>query len=353
MERMARLTINLGIASALFAICAATQTQAVAHERSGPSGDSGETVPGGPPCAVIEKFGGDLQILDATRTKLSDPSMGMPVGCGSWISVSKGWVALKHQGGALIRLGAGTFARLKDEKDPLVIHHGVAHLTAGHGRGTIRVITPNARVILNKGTAIVIYNNEEEESQVVALEDSATIENRFETHIPVEVKTGEGSDLNFKLLRVVPSAPRAVAVANVRKILLDLKLEGRSRDLAIAAVQRRMDRHLASATPKSERSPASDDKAREAKEQAVKSYARHPASVDDEFIRRTMARKVAGDERGGEAVLHPKSRYAGKRIKGAPKVETQDDDDGQKASQEEAQEKQRLIEELSRIKDEE
>jgi hypothetical protein len=348
---MKRASSKLLVASALCAAWSATASYAA--ERTGPSGDSGETTPGGPPCAVIERFGGDLQILDATRTKLQDPAVGMAVGCGSWISVSKGWVALKHEDGALIRLGAGTFARLKDDKDSLVLHHGEALLTAGHGRGTIRAITPNARVILTKGTGVVIYSPEEEESQLIALEDQATIENRFETAAPVNVRAGEGSSLNFKLLRVVPTAPRAVAIAALRKHLADLKLEGRARDLAVAAVQRRAERHLAAATAKPDRGPASAvDK--EKAEKLKKSYARHPAGADDEFIRRTMARKVAGDERAGEAVLHPKSRYKGKLIKGHPQVTPTDEDEVEKKTTlDEAVEKQHLIEELSKIKEEE
>jgi hypothetical protein len=338
--RPSRKLSRNSIAVLLLALAPAGQ----AHERTGPSGGAEGAAPKALPCAVIERFAGDLQILDATRTHLEDPRLGGGIECGSWVSVSKGWVVLKHQGGALIRLGEGSFIRLKDEADALILHHGQAFLAAGHGRGPIRLITPNARIEVKKGTVLAIYSPDEEESQLIALEDSAEIMNRFETSRPVTVRAGEGSSLNFKLLRVVPSAPRAVAVAALRKHLSDLKLEGRTRDAAVAAIQRRQERKFASHTAtKAERAPASEQ-----------TYARHPAGVDDEFIRRTMARKVAGDERAGDAVLHPSRTPAGtKPIKGKAEVTAVDDPLESKAATEESAEKKRLIEELSRIKPEE
>jgi hypothetical protein len=170
--------------------------------------------------------------------------------------------------------------------------------------------------------------------------------NRFESAHPITVRAGEGSSLNFKLLRVVPSAPRAVSVAALRKHLTDLRLEGRNRDQAVASVQKRQERHFATTTAKSDRAPAGAA----SKE---KNYARHPAGVDDDFIRRTMARKVAGDERAGDAVLHPHG-HGGKPVKGHPEVQRVEEDSFErKATLEEAAEKQRLIDELSKIKDEE
>src|SRR3954469_5096479 len=152
--RLTAISLCAAVGAALAMLIAADSG---AYERTGPSGDSGEETPKGPPCAVIAKFGGDMQILDATRTRLEDPRRGAAIGCGGWISVSHGWVLLKHQGGALVRLGSETFARLKDTEDQLILHRGEAHLAAGHGRGGLRVITPNARATVTRGQALVIY----------------------------------------------------------------------------------------------------------------------------------------------------------------------------------------------------
>jgi hypothetical protein len=342
-----------GIKSIAIAMSLAAAT-AAAYERSGPTGDSGETSPQGPPCAVVEKFGGDLQILDATRTRLEDPRRGAAIGCGGWISVARGWILLKHQGGAQIRLGAQTFARLKDGEDQLVLHRGEVHLSGGHGRGGLRAITPNARITLSRGQALVIYSAEEEESQLITLEGSAAITNRFATHKPVVVSSGEGSSLNFKLLRVVPSAPRAVAIAAVRKHLASLKLEGKGRDEAVASVQKRLDRKFAS---RHRVVKDGEEVPRRAPASAGGSYVRHKAKdANEDFIRRTMARKVAGDEGSGE-LLAPRREPAGK-LKGRavvvdPGMDSSPSQEDERVALEEAAEKQRLIEELSKIKEEE
>ena len=84
------------------------------------------------------------------------------------------------------------------------------------------MITPNARARLERASAIVIYSAGDEESQLITLEDEASLENRFEPSRKMTVKQGEASSLNFTLLRVVPSAPRAIAQASLRPHLVAL-----------------------------------------------------------------------------------------------------------------------------------
>lgn len=317
------------------------------------------------PCAVVEKFGGDLQVLGPDRALAGDLHHGTPVACGGWVSTASGWVTLEHRNGASLTIGPKSFVGLRDDKAPgrgtavqggagdhVVLYRGEVHGVAGRGHGPLNVITPNARARLERASAIVIYSAGDEESQLITLEDEASLENRFEPSRKMTVKQGEASSLNFKLLRVVPSAPRAIAQASLKPHLVALRIPPRERAKALANAYTRAERRIAATFPattknnQQERAPAS--------ESAAGSYERNPPDPNDAKLKQHMIDRIVGGEHGDESILFPE-RYTGKRAQGKIQVEDMDSKleapNRPPSPKEEEAEKRRLIDALSKVND--
>ena len=60
---------------------------------------------------------------------------------------------------------------------------------------------------------LINFSPDSQDTQLVALDHPATLENRFEPSKKVEAKAGESTDLNFKEMRVIPTYPKAVSIA--------------------------------------------------------------------------------------------------------------------------------------------
>ncbi len=316
------------------------------------------------PCAVVEKYGGDIEVMDSSRTHLMILKDHIEVPCGGWVSVSEGWVKLKHRDGYQIHLGPKTFAEIPEcntdghsTGDQVVLYKGEVFALAGTGTGEFRVSTANARARMSRGSLIMVFTENEEESQLIALENEAFFENKFQPTIKVKVGSGEASSLNFKLLRVIPSAPRAVAMSALKPKLDFLKLDQHDKTNAIRYVQKRSQRTLASVMV------SESNKGDDSREKMKSDYARYhlasksksknkPISAQD--TNSFLSRRVAGGEAVGEKILFPDKNYARPK-----KVSVEVEEAGPKVSEsgyqskyqkEELSEKKRLIEELSNIR---
>src|ERR1035437_10271438 len=85
---------RLALSSCGFAIAAVTLVHAAsAAETRIPAGKPAV------PCAVLERFDGDVQILDSSRNELIYTNLGAPVPCGAWVTVGQGWGELRHKDG--------------------------------------------------------------------------------------------------------------------------------------------------------------------------------------------------------------------------------------------------------------
>ncbi len=338
------------------------------------------------PCAVLEDFSGDVEVLDSSRTHLVSLSRRTGVPCGGWVGVGKGYAKLKHRDGHRAHVGAGSFVQVPQDNadgkrsgEQLVLFRGQVYAQASGGNDELRIITANARARVTRGTIIVVYNQEDDETQLVALEGKSLIENRFETSRRVTVKPGEASALNFKLLRVVPSIPRAVAYASLKPKFDDLRVPERERSHAVRTARERQDRVFASALVKDKDVDEEDDgedqseapakvaaasqaekkavKAAKAKElEAIKKaapiteYARHPTDGNEGDLREHWVNRMVAGEKVGEKILFPDKFYGRPR---KVKVEVEDIDAKFSQRKQEADvEKARLIEELSQIREE-
>ncbi|MGK5088869.1 hypothetical protein WDW86_15025 [Bdellovibrionota bacterium FG-2] len=317
------------------------------------------------PCAVLEKFGGKIEIMDSTRTHLVDAVMRAGVPCGGWVSVGKGWAEFRHRDGFHVSLSDQTFVQFlesnidgKESGDHVVLYKGQVYAKAGSGTGEFRAVTSSSRARLTRGAILLLADSSSEalgdETQLVALENVARLENRFESSKQIDVSSGEASSINFKLLRVVPTAPKVVAITELRPRLGSFHLEEREQGKFLRIAQKRQDRKLASVSGLGgdvikSRAPASVP-SNKSPARAAKGFMSGSVIGDEETMLKThLERKLAGGEAIGEEILHPDT-YHGREQKAGVVVDA-GIEKKKKFTKAEDQEKKKLIEELSQIKE--
>ena len=337
------------------------------------------------PCAVLENFGGDVEVLDPSRTRVVGFSKNAGVPCGGWVSSGNGWAIIHHRDGHDLRIGPNTFLEIPEshpgaaeasQADQVVLYRGEMFGSTEGGAGELRVITANARVRVKHGTALINFSPDDQDTQLVALEGPATLENRFEPSKKVEAKAGESTNLNFKLQRVIPEYPKAISIASLKGKLAQFKLteqdQSRLYETAEARAERRLaadltdpeevaeaagkksvvhedekvvaDRGLASVTPL-------ENPKKSAKKSSKFTYNRNPLSPEEsQKLKARWAKKMTAGEDIGERILYPDKFY------GKPqKVKVMISDPGAEMDahkhRTEDVEKKRLIEELSQIQE--
>lgn len=320
-------TSRAGRAFAWFALVVSSAWVTDAQAREGESPASAPLL-----CGTLERASGQVQLLDATRTQLIDPSPKMAIPCGTWASIGPGpgWVILRHRNGFRIYAGPGAFFQVStDERDNLILYRGELYVQSQGAGPELSVLTANARASLGQGTMVVLFSQAEEESQVIALEHTATIENRFQDSTKVKVRAGEASSLNLKLLRTVPTQPMAVSIAGLKGKLASFPVSAKDEHEAIRATHERQETKFPDPLPPptggrslaSERPSASPSA----------SYERNPAQKGDGDLRTRFADQVVGGTKEGRALLFP-----GQKKKAPIRVVDKD--------------KSELMEELSRVR---
>lgn len=324
-----------------------------------------------PPCALVEDFYGDSQILDASRTQTQvvAPSSGSKpaVYCGGWISVENGWVQLTHRFGYSIYVGPHSFVQFLDDNEALVLFRGQIYAQVGGGMGELHILTPNARIKATRSGVIAIFSPEQENTQLITIDGAATIANRYEDskNAQVVVKGGESSQLDLQLLRVAPAVPRIVATASLKAKLAELHVPLRQSDRALVLVRNRKHEALAMYEPKKKPAPSAEDEAKDSnvtpEENLHERYvegSRAPArrslastnSSDGEPVpnRQDILLKAVGGSDEGLKILHPNK----KKAKARPTVEVEDPEAklNQQKQAADSSEKQRLIDELSKVR---
>jgi len=309
------------------------------------------------PCGVVERVDGEVQILDKSRTQLSDAIRGSSVPCGGWVSIIRGWAQVKQRNGHLIHVGPSSFVQFQDadqaDADHLVLFKGEIYTVAQSGEGQLRVTTANSRVRVNRGRALVVFNHEREETQLVAFQRGSTIENRFETSRLVAVGAGEMSIFNTQLQRVIPGNPQAVSLASLKPRLAELHVSEADQREANKVVMTRQERKFASRLVETDEETGFQrvPKARKrglASSGKPYSYSRHEQDSMNPVLHHHWVKRIVGGEDIGERILHPDKFYGrSQRVR----IEVEDPMARFNALKKKKmdEEKQRLIEELTQI----
>lgn len=329
-----------------------------AAKANSPAESSGSSVP----CAVMEGFEGEVQLLDPTRTHLVETKLKAPVPCGSWISIRSGWAELRHRQGYVLRVAAGTFLEIFDHEakglgtglDQVVLYRGKVHAQVDKGSEELRIVTANGRVRLSSGSALVLYSQVEEETQLIAIRDAVQFENRFENERKILVKKGEASSLNLKAMRVLPGTPFGVNLAALRFLLNDLQLPEKEFKESVKAAQWRQDRKFASILVKKEDResvPTLEDADQEKLVSNQKGglegsdYSRHRASKDDAVGASTWVDRMMAGIQERDTLTNPKTAEKS-HTRGLASVKN---DAPVTASSREADERQRVLKALSKL----
>lgn len=309
------------------------------------------------PCAILESFGGQVQLLDSSRTHLLGTSPKAPIPCGGWVSVGGGWAIVKHREGFRIHLSPQSFAEVanyahdgKGGGDHMLLYKGQAFGHASGGQGELRIVTANARARLKRSSGIVIYSQEDEDTQFIVLSEMATLENRFESARSIDLKGGEASSLNLRQLRVVPSTPKAVTVTSLKPKLAELVLDNAEGDSYLLVARDRQARKF----PEIPAEKITEKKEKSREPASPNEYARHREhdAVDAQLHERLIRRTVGGVTEG-EKILFPDKFYGKPQtvkvqvLDAAAKAEAKLQ---RKRQQEDDAEKKRLMEELAQIR---
>ncbi len=284
-------------------------------------------------CGVLQRLEGDAQILNADRSQLLNVSLNASIPCSSWISINEGYVEILHRQGHLVKLSSNTLAEIFDNQndqqktgsDHLVLFKGSAYLDGKKSTSEFRVLTPNARARVEKGIALVVYSLGDEDTQIIALREKASLENRFEASRKMEAAPGEATSLNFKFLRVVPTAPKNVSVASLKILLNGLSLTPKEFNGAMDAAVVRAKRTFATQLAEKKSKPSAEEadrvlasepgvtaqaeqKAAFAKRQDQKRYERYAMKADDKEANDRWLLRVVGGDPEGKDFLFPKLR---------------------------------------------
>lgn len=314
-------------------------------------------------CAIVHQLEGRAQILNSSRTQTIDPLPTTEIPCGAWVSVDSGVIKLRHRDGSKVHIGPQSFISIQ-ETDHWSLFRGKIYVDQMDGALETRVVTANARARILRGSAAVIFDTNELNSQLVVFENEATLENRYEEQKRITVKQGEASDLNFALLRVLPSAPHAMAVVGVRALLDDLQIDGLDQKRAVQNALIRSERKMAviessdrllgntpdeimsygKAASSMNKNPVKKVHRKTASQE--KHYYRHaPTKTDSQLIEHYMS-KISGGDGDQERILFPQ-HFQGKRQNAS--VEVRVPKHRVKSKQSEELEKQRLIDELQQL----
>lgn len=310
------------------------------------------------PCAVLESFTGRIQILDASRSRVIEGIRGTGVSCGGWVAMENGWAEFRHRDGHRFRVANRTFVQFpetnpdgKKDGDAAVLFRGEVLAETSGGNGELRVSTANALARTRRGAMIVVFNSDSEETQLISLRNSASLENRFAGARKITAHAGEATQLNLRQLRVVPSTPRAIAVASLRPKLDAFRIEEPDQKKIIEV-----------AVSRSERKFAAQLVADEAEEQRKKGggvtyVSRKLASVETKeaaekrILAEEQEKRNAAEKRSIEK--HLTNRIIAGQAAGGKLVfpkENGEDQAARKARMEHESEKRKLLEELSRIR---
>jgi hypothetical protein len=321
------------------------------------------------PCAILENFGGDVEVLDPSRTRVVGLAKSSGIPCGGWISSGNGWAIVRHRDGHDLRIGPNTFLEIPESHpgatdsafaDQVVLYRGEMFGSTEGGGGELRVITANGRVRMKQGTMLINFNPESQDTQLVALDRPASLENRFEPAKKVVAKAGESTDLNFREMRVIPSYPKAISIASLHGKLALFKLTDQDQtkiyETAQARAERRLAAELVQAEPDekvtSNRQIASEPvSATPAVASKRYNYDRNPIDPEQaQKLKAQWSKKMTAGEDIGEQILFP-DRFYGKPQK--VKVTIMDPAEPMNAQKQQTEdvEKKRLIQELSQIQE--
>ncbi|MCM0605658.1 MAG: hypothetical protein KA715_06170 [Xanthomonadaceae bacterium] len=317
------------ILASLLTISSSVFPTAIARQADPPSREPAS-------CGIVTKIEGAVLISSADRTQIIQAKNRSSVPCGAWITIKEGWAEIRLGAGMDMRFSSETFAQILDpafEKDHIALIRGQVLVKAKPGTGAFTVVTANARVRFKDTFGVVVYMNEEEDTQVLGLGiNPVSFENRFSEKSALKIARGEISTMSLKQLRTIPTVAENAHQETLVAVGEDMQLEQSEVQKLVAEVQPKGQRHLASVTTREPEKRGWIPHASNDDEDAPKKKpSRSPQSYNP------VLKKLLGDETVDMGFLYPKTKVERK-----PQAI-------EKKNKEES-EKQKLMGELSKLK---
>jgi len=253
-------------------------------------------------CGRVEDFGGNLEILDGGRLHPQEVKPQILLPCGSWVSLKQGWVRIHHLSGAKIHAGVDTFFQLQasEKQHKLVLYHGEVFVDTS-GTESLLLVSPQAQSWVRQAKVLMSVRDT---TQLIALKNTACLENRLDARYQVQLHPGEFSILDLKLLRVTPSAPRVVSSSDLKWHLNLLQLKASDQQEAIFFSEQRK-KQVTKSFLKNKPNDFAEEKIQPTRTKIVKrSIASWESSGWTEAeIEKSLLKHIAGDE-PIEGVLH-------------------------------------------------
>lgn len=302
------------------------------------------------PCATVQEFSGDVEIVDSTRSHLVALPDEKGVPCGGWITIKKGFVRISHRDGHRIHLGSESFVQIVQNDQPgvggsdtLVLLKGELYAKVNPGSPELRVLSANGRARIRKGSGVVVYSGLDDTTQLIAVEGEASLENRFQGSRKTKLRGGESSRLDFRLARITPSMARAVALSSLRPKLISLRVPARETLIGLKLAKERGERVFAARSKALGPNPADPEPSKP--EQTRKLASTGP---DDAQVYAKMSQRLTGGKKLEEKVLFPE-RHVPPAKKASVEVRDLASAHGERTEAQE-KERRRLMEELSKIR---
>lgn len=317
------------ITSSLFITLMSIFPAAVARQADPPSREPVK-------CGIVKATEGAVLISPADRTQIIQAKNNSSVPCGAWITIKEGWAEITRIDGMRMRLSSETFAQILDpafEKDHVALIRGQVLVKAGAGLGSFKVVTANARVKFEDTFGVVVYLNEEEDTQVLGLGANPVLfENRFSEKNALKIARGQISTMNLKQLRTIPTVAEYAHQDTLVAMGEDMQLDTKEVKRLVAEVQPKGQRHLASVTTREpEKRGWIPHSSRDEEEPKKAQPSRSPQSYNP------VIKKLLGDETIDMGFLYPKT-VVERKPQSARKKEKEES------------EKQKLMGELSKLK---
>ena len=212
------------------------------------SAKSPQVIPTERPCGLLVRFGGEVQLLNETRSETLPLSSRTVLGCGVSVLVARGWARIETTPGAVVHLGPSSlasFVRARPEApDPIVLYRGALYLSLLAGAEALSVVSSGARVRLQHGRGLVVFDPTANITQAITLGGSVEFSNRFVEAARAVLAEGEGSTLDLTLQQITPSAPAVVASGPVQAHLVEMEVPEEDQEEVMRALQRRRQRNF-------------------------------------------------------------------------------------------------------------
>jgi len=303
------------------------------------------------PCAILNHFQGDVKVLNDKRSEIIEVSLNSTIPCGSWISVREGWAEFLDRQGRSYYIGSDTFVEVFNpafekqsaKKEHIVVYRGKMIIKSPSGVPAFIGSTANSLFEIENGMGLVSYNQGEEITQFVSLDSTAWIANRFVDGSKTKISRGEMSELNLKLLRVVPTDPSAVEIGSLRELLAGIPISDQDSKKIIRIAQARFDRKYAAHIAKKSKTPLN----RSIASSDSDAYDVHEKLENEEKIKAKWLDHITGGEPGAEKILflrNVSSKQGSVSVQNASRGISSVED------RERVKEKKRILDELSSIK---